>query len=148
MYYTEIEVSVQLKLWQFRKRRSLASLTSLLVSTVAPLPFPRRSLLQVVLMSATINCREFGRLLCCLCSEQDEPSLCLLKWKESPFQLRSIISTTEHVHHSRVLECIVCFTVNVLLYLITSAFISYNCKPLLELKNWSRAMVWNGPGED
>lgn len=33
-----------------------------------------------------------------------------------------------------MLEHIVSFTVNVLLCLIESAFISYNCRPLLELK--------------
>lgn len=43
-----------------------------------------------------------------------------------------------------MLERVVSFTGNVLLYLITSAFISYNCKPLLELK--IGAGQWCGMG--
>lgn len=43
-----------------------------------------------------------------------------------------------------MLERIVSFTVNVLLYLITPAFISYNCKALLELK--IGAERWCGMG--
>lgn len=78
-------------------------LTSLLVSTAGgATSFPRRSLLQVVLMSATINCREFADYFAVPVQNKMNPAY-VFEVEGKPFSIEEYyLNDLEHVHHSRV----------------------------------------------